>query len=116
MGGVEAACAALAGGAEVVEPRADVLGGELGELLLAQAGDEVEADAGGVAGVGVLSEPVDGDGLQPVGEERTKGALRRGGGDAAVAGGVDSVGDLGCGGQVPRVRQDFDRGILCWSR
>ena len=29
---------------------------------------------------------------------------------------LDPVGDLGCGGQVPRVRQDFDRGILCWSR
>jgi hypothetical protein len=46
--GVDAAGAALAGGAELVEPGADVLGGELGELLLAQAGDEVSADAGGV--------------------------------------------------------------------
>ncbi len=64
--GVEAARAALAGGAELVEPGADVLGGELGELLLAQAGDEVAVDAGGVAGVGVLAEVVDGDVLQPV--------------------------------------------------
>jgi hypothetical protein len=41
--GVDAARAALAGGAESVEPGADVLGGELGELLLAQAGDEVRS-------------------------------------------------------------------------
>ncbi len=34
-GGVEATRAALAGGAELVEPGADVLGGEFGELLLA---------------------------------------------------------------------------------
>ena len=79
-GGVEAACAALAGGAELVEPGADVLGGELGELLLAEAGEEVDADDGGVAGVGVLAEPVDGDGLQPVGEERGEAALGGGAG------------------------------------
>lgn len=29
---------------------------------------------------------------------------------------LDSVGDLGCRGQLPRVRQDFDRRIPCWSR
>ncbi|GAB2952062.1 hypothetical protein GCM10027028_62940 [Streptomyces sundarbansensis] len=56
--GVEAACAALACGTQLVEPGADVLGGELGELLLAQAGDEVAIDAGGVAGVGVLAQVV----------------------------------------------------------
>ncbi len=39
--GVNAKGAALAGGAELIEPGADVLGGELGELLLAQAGNEV---------------------------------------------------------------------------
>lgn len=53
--GIDAACAALAGGAELVEPGADVLGGELGELLPAQAGDQVPVDAGGVSGVGVLA-------------------------------------------------------------
>lgn len=47
---IDAARAALAGGAELVEPGADVLGGELGELLLAEAGDEVPVGAGGVAG------------------------------------------------------------------
>lgn len=41
--GVDAARAALAGGAKLVEPGADVLGGELGELLLAEAGDDVAA-------------------------------------------------------------------------
>jgi hypothetical protein len=45
--GVNAARAALAGGAELVEPGADVLGGELGQLLLAEAGDEVPVDVGG---------------------------------------------------------------------
>jgi hypothetical protein len=65
-GGVEAAGAALAGGTELVEPGSDVLGGELGELLPSEAGDEVEPGDGGVAGVGVLAEPVDGDALQPV--------------------------------------------------
>ncbi|WP_280892228.1 hypothetical protein [Streptomyces sp. LBL] len=29
---------------------------------------------------------------------------------------LDSVADLVDRGQVPRVRQDFDRGIPCWSR
>jgi transposase len=29
---------------------------------------------------------------------------------------LDSVGDLGGWGQVPRVRQDFERWISCWSR
>lgn len=30
--------------------------------------------------------------------------------------GLDSVGDLDGRGQVPRVRQDFERWIACWSR
>jgi hypothetical protein len=62
--GVEAECAALAGGAELVEPSADVLGGEFSELLPSQAGEQVQANAGGAAGVGGLAESVDGDGLQ----------------------------------------------------
>lgn len=37
-GGIEAAGAALAGGAELVEPGADILGGELGELLRPRPG------------------------------------------------------------------------------
>lgn len=64
--GVETTYAALAGGAELVESGACGLGGELGELLLAQSEDEVEPGDGGVAGVGVLAEVVDGDVLQPV--------------------------------------------------
>ncbi|GGT26481.1 hypothetical protein GCM10010222_80360 [Streptomyces tanashiensis] len=47
----EQLAAALACGTQLVEPGADVLGRELRELLLAQAGDEVAVDAGGVAGV-----------------------------------------------------------------
>jgi hypothetical protein len=58
--------AALAGGAESVEKGADVAGGEPGELLGAEAGDEVEADAGGVSGVSVLPYLVDGDAVEPV--------------------------------------------------
>ncbi len=77
-GGVEAAGAALAGGAELVEPCAHVFGGELGELLLPEAGDEVAVSAGGVAGVGVLAELAAGDVRQPV---------RQVGGDAALCGG-----------------------------
>lgn len=49
----------------------------------------MEADAGGVAGVGVLAEPVDGDAAQPVGEVVAEGAVGGGDGEAAVA-----VGDL----------------------
>ncbi|KUN96908.1 hypothetical protein AQJ67_32575 [Streptomyces caeruleatus] len=41
--GIDTARAALAGGAELVEPRADVLGGELGELLLTQAGERIQS-------------------------------------------------------------------------
>lgn len=52
--GVSFLGAALAGGAEPVEEGADVAVGEPGELLGAEAGVEVEADGGGVAGVGVL--------------------------------------------------------------
>lgn len=95
-GGVEATGAALTGGAELVEPRADVLGGELGELLLAQAGDEVEAGDGGVAGVGVLAELVDGDVLQPVRQVRAEAALRGRREEAAVTGG-DLLGEFGQG-------------------
>ncbi len=94
--GVEATGAALAGGAELVEPGADILGGELGELLLAEAGAEVAVDAGGVAGVGVLAEVVDGDVLQPVRQVRGHAALRGGDGEAAVAGG-DLLRELGQG-------------------
>lgn len=94
--GVDAAGAALAGGAELVQPAAYVLGGELGELLLAQARDEVLVDAGGVSGVGILAELVDGDGLQPVRRVRADAALRGGNGDSAVAGG-DLLGELGQG-------------------
>jgi hypothetical protein len=57
-GGVETACAALTGGSEPVQPGADVLRRKFGELLLAEAGDEVAVGAGGVAGVGVLAELV----------------------------------------------------------
>jgi hypothetical protein len=95
-GCVEAACAALTGSAELVKPGEDVLGGEFGELLPTEAGDEVEPGDGGVAGVGVLAEPVDGDALQPVGEERGDAALRGGDEEAAVAGG-DLLGELGQG-------------------
>lgn len=76
--GVDAAGAALAGSVELVEPGADVVGGELGELLFAQAGTEVPVDARGVAGVGVLVELVDGDGLQPLGQVGSDAALRGG--------------------------------------
>jgi hypothetical protein len=86
---IDASRAALAGGAELVEPGADVLGGDFGELLLAKAGDEVPVDAGGVAGVGVLAKLVDGDGLQPVRQVRAEAALCGGYGESAVA-----VGDL----------------------
>ncbi len=92
--GVDATRAALAGSAELVESGADVLGGELGELLLAEAGDEVPVDAGGIAGVGVLAEVVDGDVFQPVRQVRGHAALRGGSGEAAVAGG-DLLGELG---------------------
>lgn len=87
--GVEAAGAALAGGAEPVEKGAYVACGQPRDLLGAEAGDEVEVYAGGVAGVGVLAEPVDGGVVQPVGEVVVKRAV--GGGDvqASVA-----VGDL----------------------
>lgn len=48
-GGVGAACAALAGGAELVEPAAYVGDGEPVELLVAERGQEVEAGDGCVA-------------------------------------------------------------------
>ena len=86
-GRVEAAGAALAGGAELVEPGADVLGGELRELLPTEAGDEVEPGDGGVAGVRVLAELVDGDSVEPVRQIRSHAALRRRDGDTTVAGG-----------------------------
>jgi hypothetical protein len=94
VGGVEAAGAALAGGAELVEPGADVLGGELGELLPSEAGDEVEPGDGGVAGVGVLAEVVDSDVLQPVRQVCGQAALRGRDGESAVAG-SDLLGELG---------------------
>jgi hypothetical protein len=59
--GVDAAYAALADGPQSVQPGADVLGGELRELLAAQPGDEVVVHDGGVPGVGGLAELVDGD-------------------------------------------------------
>jgi hypothetical protein len=106
-GGVEAACAALAGGAELVELGADVLGGELGELLLAQAGEDVQPDDGGVAGVGVLAELVDGGSVEPVRQVRGHAALCGRGWDSAVAGGA-LLGELGqgvfAGGAVARTR------------
>jgi len=94
--GVDAARAALAGGAELVEPGSDVLGGEFGELFPSEAGDEVPVDAGGVAGVGVLAEVVDGDVVQPVRQVRIHTALGGEDGEAAVAGG-DLLGELGQG-------------------
>ncbi|GHE83685.1 hypothetical protein GCM10018772_02710 [Streptomyces fumanus] len=100
--GVDAARAALAGGAELVEPGADVLGGELGQLLLAEAGDEVPIDAGGVAGVGVLAESVDGDAAEPVGEVVADGAVGGGDRETAVA-----VGDF-LGGSSPCAAVDPD--------
>ena len=87
---------ALAGGAESVEEGADVASGEPGEPLGAEAGVEVEADGGGVAGVGVLPQVVDGDAVQPVREVGAHGAVRRCDGQAAVAGG-DLLGELGEG-------------------
>jgi hypothetical protein len=57
--GIDVARAALAGGAELVEPGADVFGSELGELLLAEAGDAGAVVAGGESGVGVPAEGVD---------------------------------------------------------
>lgn len=90
---VEAACAALAAGAELVEPGADVPGSELGDLLAAEAGYDVEADAGVIAGVGGLPEPVDDDAAQPVRQVGTKGAVGSGDGSALVAGG-DAFGEL----------------------
>jgi hypothetical protein len=71
---VDAACAALADDPQSIEPCADVLGGELGELLPAEAGNEVLLDDGGVAGVDGLSELVDGDVLQPVRQLRGEAA------------------------------------------
>jgi hypothetical protein len=50
--GVDAACAALADGPQSVQPGAHVLGSELGELLLAEAGNEVLVDTGGCSGCG----------------------------------------------------------------
>lgn len=76
--GVESLGAALAGCAQPVEEGADVLGGQSRELLGAEAGYEVEANAGGVAGVGVLAEPVDGDAAGPVGEIVADGAVSGG--------------------------------------
>lgn len=89
LGRIQLLRAALAGGAEPVEEGADVLGGEPGELLGAEAGLEVETDAGGVAGVGVLPQPVDGDAAQPVREVDADRAVGGGDGKSAVA-----VGDL----------------------
>ena len=43
----------------MVEPGADVLGGEPGELLPPQTRYQVEAHADDVADVGVLPKPVD---------------------------------------------------------
>jgi hypothetical protein len=52
-GGVEAAGAALTGGAELVEPGADVRDGDLCEFFPSGAGDEVEPGGGGVAACSV---------------------------------------------------------------
>jgi hypothetical protein len=75
----------------LVESGADILGGELGELLPSETGDEVETDAGGVAGVGVLAEPVDGDGLEPVRQVCGYAALRGRCRDALVLEAIFSV-------------------------
>lgn len=83
--GVKAARAALVGGAELVALGADALGGEPGELLLAEAGDKVPVHAGGVAGVGVLTEMMDVDVLQPVRQVRGHAARRGGNREAAFA-------------------------------
>nr|WP_052681986.1 hypothetical protein [Saccharothrix sp. ST-888] len=112
--GVEAACAALAAGAELVEPGADVLGGEFGELLPPEAGYEVEPDAGGVAGVGVLAEAVDGDGLKPVRQVYAEAALGGRGGDAAVAGG-DLLGEL-ARSAIPRTARGHTFAVLARLR
>jgi hypothetical protein len=94
--GVDPARAALADGPQFVQPGADVLGGELGELLPAQARYQVLVHDGGVAGVGGLAELVDGDVLQPVRQEGGEAALRGDDGDTAVAG-RDLLGQLGEG-------------------
>jgi hypothetical protein len=78
----------------LVEPGANVLGRELGELLRAEAGDQVAVDDGAVSGVRVLAEVVDGDVLQPVRQVRGHAALGGRDGEAAVAGG-DLLGELG---------------------
>jgi hypothetical protein len=66
--GVQPLGAALASGAQTVEEGAYVFGGQPCDLLGAEAGHEVETDAGGVSGVGVLPKPVDSDAVQPVGQ------------------------------------------------
>ncbi len=74
---------------ESAEEGAYVLGGQPCDFLGAEAWDEVEADAGGVAGVSVFAEPVDGDAAEPVGQVLADGAVCGGDGQAAVA-----IGDL----------------------
>ncbi|GFN06606.1 hypothetical protein Smic_51620 [Streptomyces microflavus] len=56
----------------------------------------MEADAGGVAGVGVLPHLVDGDAVQPVLQVRADGDVGCRDGQAEVAGG-DLLGELGQG-------------------
>lgn len=68
-GGVPAVAAALAFGADAVDEEPDVLGVELAEPLLAQAGDEVEADDALVALVGLRAAFLADDVLVPVGQE-----------------------------------------------
>jgi hypothetical protein len=63
------------------------------EFLGAETGVEVEADGGGVAGVGVFPQVVNGDAVQPVREIGAHGAVGRRDGEAAVAGG-DLLGEL----------------------
>jgi hypothetical protein len=52
----------------LVEPEADVLGGEPVELLGAECGDQVEPYAGAVAGQGGGADSMDGDVVQPMRE------------------------------------------------
>ncbi|GAA4976281.1 hypothetical protein GCM10023257_11600 [Streptomyces hyderabadensis] len=95
-GGIEALGAAPADAAEPVKVDPYVLGREPRELLLAEAWDEMEADAGRIACVGVLAELVDGDAVELVREVVADGAVGCRGGEAAVAVG-DLLGELGQG-------------------
>nr|WP_312888144.1 hypothetical protein [Nonomuraea rhodomycinica] len=72
-GGVGALDATAAGGAELVEPLPDVLGGQLAEFLLEQVGGEVEADACTVAGQGVGADLMYGDVNEPRGQVVAQG-------------------------------------------